>query len=99
MLLMAAAHTAVPTEQVTGAPCPMHATHAQHQHPAGQSSLDDHKHCLFCQGGVCPGLVVAPAALIAPSFEPPPLAITGLAVLAIEDPDAGYASRAPPGLT
>ncbi|HEY1385764.1 MAG TPA: DUF2946 family protein [Dongiaceae bacterium] len=99
MLRMAAAHSAGPTEQVTSAPCPMHASHAQHKHPAGQNSLNDHQHCLFCQGGVCPGLIVAPAALVGPSLQLPTFVITGPSALAIEHPDAGYASRAPPRLT
>jgi len=99
MLRMAAAHMIAPTEQIMAAPCPMHASHAQHQQPVGQPSLDDHQHCLFCQGGVCPGFIVTSAALIAPSFEPLPFAIAGLSVVASEHPEAGYASRAPPRLT
>jgi len=99
MLRMAAAHTGVQIEQMAGMPCPMHASQAQHQHPDGQSSLDGHEHCLFCQGGVGPGLVTVPAALLGPSFEPAPFAIVRTVLLAIGRHDAGYASRAPPSLT
>ncbi|HEX6120284.1 MAG TPA: DUF2946 family protein [Dongiaceae bacterium] len=99
MLRMAAAHAGAPTEQTVGVPCPLHAGHAHNQHPAGHSSLGDHEHCLFCQGGVATGLIAVPAAWAALSFEAIPFAIVRGSPRAIRHIDAGYAPRAPPRLT
>jgi hypothetical protein len=98
MLRMAAAHAGAPTEQTAGVPCPLHAGHAHDQHPAGHSSLGDHEYCLFCQGGIGPGLIAASVEWTAPSFVPAPFAMVRGSPLAIRHIDAGYAPRAPPRL-
>ena len=95
MLSMAAAHASGSILQAADGPCPLHAGHAK-QHPAGQSPFGDHEHCLFCQGGVVPGLTAAPTVWIAQSIEATPFAVVWGSSRAIPHLDTGYTSRAPP---
>lgn len=99
MLRMAAAHASAPAEHMASMPYLLHASHLSTQHPGGQPSLGDHEHCLFCQGGIGPGLIAASAEWTAPSLGPAPFAMVRGSPLAIRHVDAGYAPRAPPRLT
>jgi hypothetical protein len=95
MLSMAAAHASGSIPQAADGPCPLHAGHAK-QHPAGQTPLDDHEHCLFCQGGVVPGLTVTPTVWNAPSIQTTSFVVLWGSPRALPHPDAAYTSRAPP---
>jgi len=96
MLRMAAAHAAVPAQQVGGLPCQGHGAGAAHQHHSGGTPDCDHDHCLFCQGGVGPGVLAATVSSGAPSFDAAPFAIVQDCWWAIRHFGASYASRAPP---
>jgi hypothetical protein len=85
MLQMAAA------QQSAGIPCADH-----HGHHSGGLPGCDHEHCLFCQGGVGPGVLAAAPSYSAPSFDNAPFALAEDSPFAIRHSNIGYASRAPP---